>query len=676
MKKIILVLNRLWHSEFRWIVVFITAFAFVIGYWMKSGQDASSINHSDHLHTESASADADQIWTCSMHPQIRQPQAGQCPICGMDLIPVSDSGGEDLGPRQLKLSADALKLAEITTTPVMRQNVERDIRMIGKIAYDETRIKYISAYVPGRIERLYVDYTGTTVRKGDHLVQLYSPELITAQEELLQAQRVQKELSSSSTPALRKSVENTLTAVREKLSLLGLTKRQIQDIENRKTVTDRLTIYSPISGIVIHRNATEGMYVETGTRVYTVADLTHLWVNLEAYESDLSWLRFGQRVEFSVEAYPGETFSGQVSFIDPVLNPNSRTVRIRVNVRNKDARLKPDMFVRAVVKSKLSQTGKIISPELAGKWISPMHPEIIKDGPGGCDVCGMSLVRIEDMGYVAADESASEVPLVIPVSAPLRTGRRAVVYLADKNNPGIFEGRDIVLGPRTGDYYIVQSGLQEGEWVVTNGNFKLDSDLQIRARPSMMNPGGGGPMPEHSHGASRPAIESQPIPLEVPADFKATLSGLFPMYFEIQRGLAGDTLEPVITAAKELQNRLKKIDMTTLDEPAHKKWMQLLPRLQTNTDAIRNAALIADARKSFKPLSDDLYLTVKSFQLKSDAPFYRMHCPMAFDNTGADWLQNHDQLQNPYFGAAMFRCGEQVEVIGAAGDPEKEHSHD
>lgn len=674
MKNIIITLKKIWQSEFRWMIVVVTLLAFISGYWVNNGQGANSINHSDQTHA--TTTDSDQIWTCSMHPQIRQPQAGQCPICGMDLIPVSNSGGEDLGPRQLKLSTNAVKLAEITTAPAIRQNVEHEIRMVGKIGYDETRTKYISAYVPGRIERLYVDYTGTTVRKGDHLVLLYSPELISAQEELLQAKRTLRELGSNSAPALRENIANTVTAAREKLYLLGLTKRQIQNIEDRNEVNDRLTIYSPISGIVIHRNATEGMYVKTGTRIYTVADLTHLWVNLEAYESDLSWLRYGQNVEFSVEAYPGEIFSGQVSFIDPVLNPNTRTVKIRVNVKNNDSLLKPEMFVRAVVKSKLSRAGKILSPELAGKWISPMHPEIIKDGPGSCDVCGMSLVRIEDMGYITADESVSEIPLVIPASAPLRTGRRAVVYIADQEAPGLFEGRDVVLGPRTGDYYIVQSGLQEGERVVTNGNFKLDSDLQIKAQPSMMNPDGGGPVPGHQHGQAQPAIENQSAPLKVSDEFQATLSELFQVYFDIQRALAGDTLMPVTRAAKEFQNRLTKIDMKLLDGPAHQKWMQLLLGLQSNADAMSNTTRIADARKSFKPLSDDLYSALKSFQLKMDVPLYRMHCPMAFDNTGADWLQDHDRLQNPYFGAAMLRCGDQVEVIGATNDPEKGHNHD
>ncbi len=660
MKTIIDTLKKMWLSEFRWMTIAIGIIAFGLGYWLSGWNETATIAHGDHQHVASEMI---QDWTCSMHPQIRQPRAGACPICGMDLIPVNNDQNEDLRPRQLKLSPSAVKLAEISTAQVERRNVNRKIRMVGKIAYDETRTKFISAYVPGRIDRMYVDYTGTPVRRGDHLVALYSPDLISAQEELLQARRTLNELGADASALIRESVSRTVEAVRDKLHLLGLTDLQIRNIEKRNSVSDQLTIYSPISGIVIHRHASEGMYVETGSRIYTVADLSRLWVYLEAYETDLAWLQYGQTVDFEVEAYPGEAFSGRISFIDPVLNPTTRTVRIRVNVRNDDARLKPEMFVRATINSRLSGAGKILAPELAGKWISPMHPEIIKDGPGSCDVCGMGLVRVEDMGFIVKDDSNGEVPLVIPASAPLRTGRRAVVYLAYPQTPGLFEGRDIVLGPRTGDYYVVESGLKEGEWVVTNGNFKLDSDLQIKARPSMMNPA--------SEESSTQSVMNKVEMSAVAALPSNSLSSLFDAYFEIQYALAHDTLVAATEAAGQLQ-----MVMAKLVSEGEGSSTDFYKRLEISIAQLAAAQDIETARKAFQALSNSLIQAAKASKESLDNPVYLMHCPMAFDNTGADWLQKHDKLENPYFGAMMFRCGSQVEVIEADGDSHEGHNHD
>jgi Cu(I)/Ag(I) efflux system membrane fusion protein len=321
------------------------------------------------------------------------------------------------------------------------------------------------------------------------MVSLYSPELLSAQEELLQAVKAVDDLKNSNVDIVLETARRTVEAAREKLRLWGLTAEQIQAIETRGKPDDHITIYAPAGGIVVHKNAQQGMYVQTGTKIYTIADLSQVWVNLDAYESDLQWLRYGQRVEFTAEAYPGEVFSGRVSFINPVLDEATRTVKVRVNVPNTDGRLKPGMFVRAIAEASIASGGRVVDDKLAGKWISPMHPEIVKDGPGTCDVCGMPLERAEDLGYVGMDAAKGEKPLVIPVSAALRTGARAIVYVAVPNTEKpTFEGREVVLGPKADGYYLVRRGLNEGDRVVTKGNFKLDAELQIRAKPSMMTP--------------------------------------------------------------------------------------------------------------------------------------------------------------------------------------------
>ena len=476
-------------------VTVLVSIAFLAGYFFSSilQKPRPSLEQ-----VQSGPQEVSQQWTCSMHPQIRQPKPGKCPICFMDLIPVSVTGGE-IEQRQISLSQEAVKLMEIETSAVERKFVTAEIRMVGKIDYDETRVKNITAWVPGRIDRLYVDFTGITVSKGDHMVYLYSPQLISAQAELLQAAKAAENIKPDASELINRSILATLEAAREKLRLLGLTQQQIVDIEKTAQPVDHITIYAPIGGLVIHKNAAEGLYVDTGTIIYTIADLSRLWVKLDAYESDLPWIRYGQEIEFTTQAYPGEIFKGIISFIDPVLNPNTRTVKLRVNVDNPDGKLKPEMFVRAVVRANVAQGGRVMDPEMSGKWICPMHPDIVKTQAANCDICGMNLVTTESLGYVKVD-TPTEAPLVIPASAPLITGTRAVVYVKiPQTEKPTYQGREVVLGPRAGDYYIVESGLEEGEIVVTHGNFKIDSELQIQAKPSMMNPAGQRSQHNHQH---------------------------------------------------------------------------------------------------------------------------------------------------------------------------------
>ncbi|MDX9755393.1 MAG: efflux RND transporter periplasmic adaptor subunit, partial [bacterium] len=459
------------------------------------------------------------MWTCSMHPQIKQPNPGQCPLCGMDLIPLQSSP-EDTGAVQLTMSEAAEKLAEIQTVPVQRAFAEHALRLVGKVEYDETRLKSITAWFAGRIDRLFVDYTGTPVKQGDHLVELFSPALLTDQEALLQAVRA-AQAGGAGSVAVRQNRGDAAERARERLRLLGLTPDQITAIETRGTPSERITFYSPITGIVIQKNAVQGEYVQMGTRIYTIADLTHVWIKMDAYESDLPWIHYGQPVTFTTVSYPGEIFQGQVVFIDPFLDEQTRTVKVRVDVVNPQGKLKPGMFVQAVLRSEVNAQGKVITAGLAGQWICPMHPSVVREEKGRCDQCEMSLVRAEESGYGGSADSEKNPPLLIPLSAPLITGTRAVVYVKIPNTEKpVFEGREVVLGPRLEHAYVVLAGLEEGEQVVTKGNFKIDSALQINTKPSMMSetapdmqamPEGQQDHPAGMHGDGPPlSLESLP----------------------------------------------------------------------------------------------------------------------------------------------------------------------
>ncbi len=646
--------------------------AFLLGLWIAGpGEAKGKMTEHDLSSAQSEVA----FWTCAMHPQINLPDPGQCPICFMDLIPMETSTGGE-GPREYRMSEAAVAIAGITTTPVRRDIARAETRLSGKVEYDETLMKHITAWFPGRLEHLYVDYTGISVQEGDHMAEIYSPNLYAAQEEYLQAlMMAEREKSVGSVGG--RSAQVMLESAQEKLRLLGLTLDQIREIEDRGTPSDRIEIYSPLSGVVIHKNAVEGMYVKTGSRIYTVADLSRVWIILDAYESDLAWLAYGQEVSFEVEALPGETFSGRVAFIDPVLDPKTRAVKVRLNIPNQDGKLKPNMFVKATVHSQIDAHGHVVNPNMAGKWVGSMHPEIVKDSPGDCDICGMPLVRAEDLGIVNESRS-TEKPLLVPASAVLLTGKRAVVYIRvpGKDEP-IFEGREIKLGARAGDNYIVVSGLQEGEIVVTKGNFKIDSAMQIAAKPSMMNPEGGvvmtghaghgdmsGSTPKTSQKQSQPTVDhsahEQKENLHVNESFMLILNQMFNSYFVAQSALAADDLEPAKNALTALRNVVEGTTAakTNLKGRAKNEWVEKRKMLLSNLEHLQHWTSIESVRSGFNSVSATMFEIEKTFGHTGGQKYYQVFCPMAFDNKGAYWMQSSSKVKNPYLGSKMLGCGD------------------
>ncbi|MEZ6317631.1 MAG: efflux RND transporter periplasmic adaptor subunit [Phycisphaerales bacterium] len=478
-------LARVWRHAGAGVAVLLVVLALFVGYRLgRPAKTLTPVTAAETAHAEPA----DDVWyTCSMHPSVRlrDPNA-KCPICFMDLIPVTSGTGGSVDGNQLTISPGAAARARVETAKVERRFPTAEVRLYGKVTYDETSVARLTAYFPGRIDRLFVNYVGVPVAKGDHLAELYSPELLGAFEELRQARRASDQ-NRASTDLVREATRDTLAAAREKLRLFGLTDDQIASIENGSFTSDRLTIYAPIGGVVTHLAVREGDYVQTGAPIATVADLSRLWLDLEAYESQLPALRWGQPVTFTVESHPGETFEGRVSFIEPMVDERTRTAAVRVAVDNADGHLKPGMFASAVVRARMGEDGALGTGEFARHWVCPMHPSIVKPEPGSCDICGMDLVPAETIAGVAGSDAVS--PLVVPRTSVLFTGTRSVVYVAIDAETPTYEAREVTLGPLAGDEYIVRDGLSEGESVVVEGAFRVDSAMQIAGKPSMMAPG-------------------------------------------------------------------------------------------------------------------------------------------------------------------------------------------
>ncbi|NMC40828.1 MAG: efflux RND transporter periplasmic adaptor subunit, partial [Bacteroidales bacterium] len=365
------------------------------------------------------------IWTCAMHPQIRMDKPGKCPLCGMDLIPLIQEAGGSENPAALHLTREAVQLANVMTAKVTGQKALKEVFLYGKVQEDERLNQSQVTHVSGRIEKLYVSFTGEPVREGQLVAQIYSPELITAQQELLEAAK------------LKAMQPELYYAAREKLRQLKLTDEQAESIERTGTIQTYIDIVSNTSGIVTSKPVNTGDYVNRGSVLFTVAGLSKVWVLFEAYESDLPFIRENQSVTFTLRAFPGKKFSGKVSFIDPVVNPVTRVSGIRVEATNSNGELKPGMFASGIISTDL--------PEYNNSY-------------------------------------------VIPGSAVLWTGRRSVVWLklADRDEP-VFMMRQVTLGPSTKNGYVVLSGLSEGDEIVVNGAFSIDAAAQLEGKPSMMN---------------------------------------------------------------------------------------------------------------------------------------------------------------------------------------------
>ena len=568
----------------------------LLGWLLFGGGEKQADNHD---HSDEAVA---QIWTCSMHPQIRKNESGLCPICGMDLIPLKTGNGEG-DPNSYQMSENAMKLANISTVVVGRSDANKEIRLNGKVEVDERHAYSQSTHIPGRIEQITVNFTGEKVRRGQTLATVYSPELVTAQEELLQA------------ASIKESQPELFEAAQEKLRNWKINQSQIDQILSNGKAIQRFSIRADVNGVVTKKMVELGDYVERGMPIYEISDLSKVWVLFDLYESELAWVKEGSEIEYTVNSLPGETFTGIISFIDPLIDPQTRVASARVEVSNKDGRLKPETFASGIVKNKI---GKVDSKEI-----------------------------------------------VIPKTAVLWTGKRSVVYIKEGSG---FKMREITLGPALGEAYVVKDGLQIGEEIVSNGTFTVEAAVQLAGKPSMMNPEGGAISTGHDHGGdlvqnSKSSTETT-VGKSISIDKKAKeeLKPLYSDYLAMKDALTKDDLETSIRSGSDMLISLGNIDMSLFKGESHNFWMNQSNAIKKALEHIEHFKNIEEVRNAFQPLSNAMITLSKTFK-PFDIILYVQHCPMADNNKGADWLSLSKEIINPYFGNAMISCGEVTTII-------------
>ncbi|WP_340102884.1 efflux RND transporter periplasmic adaptor subunit [Rhodohalobacter sp. 8-1] len=553
--------------------------------WLIFGGTTSITSHADHdqltpeemdqhVTEEHTDEEGNIVYTCSMHPSVRENEPGNCPICGMDLIPVSNTEEQpETDDYSMIMTQASMQLANIQTTPVIREIPTKVLDLPGRITVDERRITNITTHFAGRILNTRVNFTGAQIRKGQPMATIYSPDLISAQRELIEAEK-QKERN----PRLYESA-------RQKFRLWEFTHEQIDKIIEQGEVQRELEILSPVDGFVLSRNIADQQYVSVGTIIFEVADLSNLWVMLEAYEEDLGWISIGDSLQFSGRNNPVEILKTTVSFIDPVVDPQKRTVGVRAEIQNSGNRLKPDMLVR-------------------GRLTSEMN----------------------------------EQKLMVPASAVLWTGPRSLVYVKD-NSADIprFEVKEVELGPRTGDYFVIEDGLEHGEEVVFNGAFRIDSEMQLADRFSMMNrePGNGAGRGVHDHGGMEMNMDN------TGTEQADTVSADDHSGHQIQ-----EDLEVLIPEYLELRDALSRDDFDSARE-----------QIAMFTD--NEFSDIEELRAAFKTLSEMLITRVE--EEGYDGDLFKQYCPM-YDG-GSAWISNKEEIENPFYGSQMHNCGEIVEKI-------------
>lgn len=610
------------------------------------------------------------LYTCGMHPNVLSEEPGSCPICGMHLTPVvvetadspssARSGerkvkywrapmdpnyisetpgkspmGMDLVPvyedetsagtgTTIRISPVVVQNMGVRTAVVERSDLVRTIRTVGTIDYDEPLVRDVTTKFEGWIEKLYVDYTGQAVEKGAPLFTVYSRELYSSQEEYLLALRNQDTTMAKDFPDAARDMEQLVESSRLRLELFDISAEQIRELEQRGTPSKNLTMLSPHSGIVVEKMARDGMRVTPGMKLYTIADLSRVWVYVDIYENEVPFVKIGQQARMDLSYLPGEVFTGKVVYVYPFVATQTRTVKVRLEFDNPHMQLKPGMFANIRIDADLGRSG-----------------------------------------------------LVVPRSAIIDTGERQIAFVS--RGEGRFEARQISVGFDLGsDSVEVREGLSEGEPVVTSGQFLLDSESKLREAVLKMIEQRKGKASSQELAAS-PAddtttqveatrdaggadISAEAVPGSA-ASIATDLAPVLERYLEIQKGLAAGSARRAGEAATMIGSPLAELNSAArgLEGPSAAIVADYVETARAAVTGMRGRSLDS-MRAQFQDLSRAVIgLLTLAGEKNLGGNLRVFSCPMA----GGEWVQRGDEPANPYYGFSMLRCGDPAEIGGS-----------
>ena len=565
-----------------------------IGWFLKPSSN-NTMDGDVHNHSATRDKGGEEIWTCSMHPQIRQNEPGICPICEMDLIPLDNTMAND-DPTVLRMSKEAAKLAQVETyviggnSKTLAETDNHDIKVDGTVELDERTIKSQTAHLSGRIESMAVTFDGQYVSKGQQIATIYSTELLAASQELLTAAQYNDR------------VEGLKDAAIQKLNNWKVTDAQIKQILTTGQPIATIPIYADHSGYVLAKKLSQGDYVKQGQALYTLGSTSRLWLLFNVYESDIPNIKKGSQVTFTTSSLPNKEFKTKVTYIDPLMNSATRTATVRAEINNQGNPLKPGMLLTGMISGKKPST-------------------------------------IQKKGAIT-----------IPNSAILWTGDRSVVYVSiPDNDVPTYQYREVEIGNRSSKTSTIISGLDPGEEIVMNGAFAIDAAAQLNNNMSMMN----------KTVKVKKEEQSDVVPTftdETPDEFVAKLDKGVLYYLELKNALVETDKDAASLSADMLLKSISEIDMKLIKGEAHIYWMEQLNSLKSHGESIKNSNEIEKQRDQFDFLSQAMINTLKAFGT-ADKTYYIQYCPMAKDNQGADWISTESQIRNPYFGDKMMKCG-------------------
>lgn len=556
-------------------IVAILIIGILIGRWTSGGE---SHHHQD------VSVSENTVWTCSMHPQIRQDHPGTCPLCGMDLIPADDAEEEsDLPLDALRMSPTAMQLAQVHTQTVSKGEAVKEIRLSGKVALDPTQSFSQNAHVSGRIEDFYFNSMGDYIKEGSKIGLLYSPELLSTQKELLLAYQN------------RENAPGIFEAVKEKLRLWKISDNQINEIIQQGNPTEYFPIYANRSGYLVKKNVEKGDYVSAGESLFLISNLSSLWGIFDVYEKDATFVKNGIEIQYSLPSMPGKTFNSKIDFVEPILNPDTRTLTARIKINNSHLGFKPEMLINGVL-------------------------------------------------HTTLDSNSDQI--IVPKSAVMWTGKNSVVYVKYETDKHVgFQMRPVVLGPVVGDGYIIEEGLKEGEEIVVQGTFSVDAAAQLANKPSMMN-------------FDQPVEKIAFVPHELDNNQKQKINAIFKIYFDLKDHLVNDNFETAKSHYLKLIDEWQKTDWKVLPKEVQIPFENLKEQDFLSKNKIDKTHSIEKLRNPlFYDLSNVMIQIIETYT-PFEKTVYIQHCPMANKDKGADWLSLEKEIKNPYYGASMLTCGE------------------